>query len=329
VALRAAQEELARLAEREGVTLTIFHGRGGAVGRGGGPAYRAIRAQPRAALGGRFRVTEQGETVAARYGRAEIAHRDLEQMVSAVLLGSLGDDPDRPDDPLAARERAALHRGAAAARAAYAGLVGDESRLTRYVLQATPIAEIAEMRIASRPASRSGELRLDALRAIPWVFSWNQSRHGVPGWFGLGTALDTMIDREGLEEVRRMYRSRPFFRALVDNAQLALARADVDVAACYAELADPGAREVFDAIEREHACTLERVLQVTGKGELLADWPTLAATVRARNPFVDVLSHVQIELLRRRRGGVPADDEERIALATTVSGIAAGLQTAG
>ncbi|HWM84518.1 MAG TPA: phosphoenolpyruvate carboxylase, partial [Kofleriaceae bacterium] len=203
VALRRAQERLAAVADEHGMILTVFHGRGGAVGRGGGPASRAIQAQPHQALRGRLRVTEQGETIAARYGRREIARRDLEQMVGAVLLGS---PPERlalegrrggpGADARAAREQA-LDRAAEVSRAAYGLLLEDPRRLARYALAATPLREVAEIPIASRPAGRRGGLSFEDLRAIPWVFSWNQSRHGLPGWFGLGAALDALVGELG------------------------------------------------------------------------------------------------------------------------------------
>ncbi len=326
VALRRAQEALARVADDEAITLTVFHGRGGAVGRGGGPANRAIRAQPVEALRGRLRVTEQGETIAARYGRPEIARRDLEQMVHAVLVGSLEHRGGARSPP---GGDAALTRAALAARSAYTDLVGDRERLARYTIAATPIREISELPIASRPASRSAHLAFDDLRAIPWVFSWNQSRHGLPGWYGLGSALDAVIASEGIDRVRTLYASWPFFRALVDNAELALARADIDVAEHYARLAGPDAG-VFDRIREEHTRTIDRVRDVTGE-PLLAGSPTIAASVARRNPYVDVLSHVQIELLRSLRAS--SDDAERARLRetlfVTINGIAAGLMTAG
>ncbi|MDQ3266954.1 MAG: phosphoenolpyruvate carboxylase [Myxococcota bacterium] len=330
VALREAQEALAKVADQAGVTLTVFHGRGGAVGRGGGPSIRAIRAQPREALRGRFRVTEQGETIATRYGRPEIAIRDLAQMVHGVLLRSL-----IPDPPLAPEDRrrrdGALHAGAEAARRSYQELVGDRERLTAYVTRATPILEITRLRIASRPASRKGGLSFEDLRAIPWVFSWNQSRHGVPGWFGLGTALKAVAASIGPQGARQLYDGWPFFRAMVDNAQLALVRSDIDVASHYAQLADEGARGLFALIREEYRLTLEQILELTGERDLLAAWPTIARTVERRNPFVDVLSHVQIELMRRLRPDGDTAEQERLhrALAITINGIAAGLQTAG
>ncbi|HEY8143395.1 MAG TPA: phosphoenolpyruvate carboxylase [Kofleriaceae bacterium] len=327
VALRRAQEQLAVVADEHGLILTVFHGRGGAVGRGGGPAGRAIRAQPHEALRGRLRVTEQGETIAARYGRREIAERDLEQMVGAVLLGSLLDQRPPPEPARRARE-AALDRAAEAARDAYGALIGDQDRLARYALAATPIREVAELPIASRPASRKAGLSFDDLRAIPWVFSWNQSRHGIPGWFGLGTALAALADSPGLEAVRGLYAEWPAFQALIDNAQLALVRSDIDVAGQYAGLADPDARTLFDLVRAEHARTVERILEVTGGRALLDAFPTVRRSVERRNPYVDVLSHVQVELLRRMPGD-PDPDRVREILFVTINGIAAGLQTAG
>ncbi|HVI94451.1 MAG TPA: phosphoenolpyruvate carboxylase [Anaeromyxobacter sp.] len=328
VALHKAQLALAQVAEAEGVTLTIFHGRGGAVGRGGGPANRAIRAQPAAALRGRFRVTEQGETVAARYGRAEIARRDLEQMVNAVLSASAG-APRRAAEAAADAREAILDRAAAAALERYRALLVHPDRLARYALAATPLEEVPELRFASRPASRAGRLTLDSLRAIPWVFAWNQSRHGIPGWFGLGSALDAATAEHGEGAVRDLYARWPLVRALVDDARLALTQADLDVAAHYARLAAPGDRSVFEAIREEHARTLAAVRRITGQEELLAPWPTLARAAARRNPYIDVLSHVQVELLRRGRAAPEQSERNRDVLLLTVNGIAAGLQTVG
>jgi phosphoenolpyruvate carboxylase len=195
---------------------------------------------------------------------------------------------------------------------------------------ATPIEEIAELPIASRPSSRTAKLNIDDLRAIPWVFSWAQSRHGVPGWYGLGTALEAIIADDGLVRVQQLYRQWPFFEALIDNAQVALTRSDIDVAREYSKLADPEARALFDSIAAEHARTVRAVLQVTGEKQILAAWPTIAATVERRNPYVDVLSHTQITLLSRLRAASGAERERlRRVLFVTINGIAAGLQTAG
>jgi len=329
VALHKAQLALAQVAEAEGVVLTVFHGRGGAVGRGGGPANRAIRAQPRAALRGRFRVTEQGETVAARYGRAEIARRDLEQMVNAVLCASAGPPEPAADDAARARE-APLERAAGAALRAYRQLVASPERLARYALSATPMAEIPELRFASRPASRTGRIALESLRAIPWVFSWNQSRHGLPGWFGLGTGLEALAAELGEQRARTLYHEWPLLRGLVDNARVALTQADLEVAEQYARLAAPEDRGIFDLIRDEHRRTVAAILALSGDAGIMSPWPTLGRAAARRNPYLDVLSHVQVELLDRLRRSEGAErDRVREALLLTVNGIAAGLQTVG
>jgi phosphoenolpyruvate carboxylase len=330
VALRRAQHALADVAEHANLKLTIFHGRGGAIGRGGGPAHDAIRAQPERALRGRLRVTEQGETINTRYGSLEVAQRDLEQSLSAVLLSGLAERTPVPRRELAARD-AIFDDAAKVALRAYQELLADPDRLSRYALAATPILEVTQLPIGSRPSSRKPGLALEELRAIPWVFSWNQSRHGIPGWFGLGSALTALVEQLGLERVRGLHRDSPFFRALVDNAQLALTRADIEVAACYAELADADARRVFPRIREEWERTVITVLAVADQTEILGHRPHILATVRRRNPYVDVLSHAQIELLRRLGRAENGVERERLlgALFTTINGIAAGLQTAG
>jgi phosphoenolpyruvate carboxylase len=331
IALRRAQGNLARVADEAGVTLTVFHGRGGAVGRGGGPANFAIRAQPRQALRGRLRVTEQGETITARYGRSDIARRELEQVVNAVFVASLDPAASLPSADERRVREVTLDFAARAAGAVYSDLVGDRDRLARYTVAVTPIREISELPIASRPAARKPKLTLDELRAIPWVFSWNQCRHGVPGWFGLGSALDAMIAERGLEYLRSIYQVWPFFRVLIDNAQLALVRADMDVAEHYARLGDAEGREVFALIRDEYEKTVARVLEVIQADQLLAASPTLAKNVARRNPYVDVLNHAQIELMRRMRAADSPEERERLrrALFVTINGIAAGLMTAG
>jgi phosphoenolpyruvate carboxylase len=330
VALRAAQHELADLAEQEHVILTIFHGRGGAIGRGGGPSHRAIRAQPERALRGRLRVTEQGETINARYGRREIAQRDLEQVTSAVLLAGLAESDQLPPGELESRD-ALFDEAAAAALVTWQKLLEDPEKLARYAQAATPINEVIALPIGSRPSSRKKGLTLSDLRAVPWVFSWNQSRHGLPGWYGLGSALEAVIKTHGLDSLRAMYKKSPFFRALINNAQLALSRADIEVAACYAELGDPEVRELFPQIRAEWDRTVKSVLSVIDKEKILGNRPHLLSTVLRRNPYVDVLSHAQIELKRRLVDTKDEAERERILglLFTTINGIAAGLQSAG
>jgi phosphoenolpyruvate carboxylase len=325
VALRHAQQALAAACDREGVVLTVFHGRGGALGRGGGPEGEAIRAQPAAALRGRLRVTEQGETVTARYAQPAIAERDLELAIAAVLTASIEEQPRQAGGD----DERALALAADAARNAYLALTADEDRLARYTIAATPIEDVGHLPLGSRPARRGASLSLAALRAIPWVFSWTQSRHGVPGWFGVGSAIDALAAELGVAGVRALAERSRFFRALVRNCEIALVRSDIEVAAEYARLADPDARVVFDTIAAEHARTVRALADVLGTWPPLATRPYLAKSVERRNPHIDVLSHVQIEALRRRRAGRgDAEHLTRVVFAT-IGGIAAGLQTAG
>ena len=325
VALREAQVALAAAADAAGVTLTVFHGRGGALGRGGGPESEAIRAQPPASLRGRLRVTEQGETVTARYAQPEIAERDLEQTLAAVLSATCLRDPHDEDT----RDEPALQRAAVAARGAYLQLTADEDLLARYTVAATPIEDVAHLPLGSRPASRKGGMKLESLRAIPWVFSWTQSRHGIPGWYGAGTAIATLAAELGVDGVRELCGRSRFFRGLVRNCEMSLVRSDIDVAREYARLADPEAARLFTLIEAEHHKTVAALTVTLGITTPLAARPYLASSVARRNHALDVLSHAQIEALRRRRAGAP--DPERLGriVFTTIGGIAAGLQTAG
>jgi len=339
VALRRAQLALVEATARAGVPLTVFHGRGGALGRGGGPASDAILAQPAAAIRGRLRVTEQGETVTARYAQPEIAERDLELLLAAIVGAATGErrgatagDAAAADERLlapAAADEQLLDRAAAAARDAYLALTADEDRLVRYTIAATPIEDVAHLPLGSRPASRKSGISLDSLRAIPWVFSWTQSRHGIPGWFGVGTAVYAIAAELGAEGARALAERSRFVRALLQNCELSLIRSDIDVAAEYARLADPDARALFDLIAAEHARTVRALREVLGRTEPLARRPYLAASVERRNSTLDVLSHIQIEALHRRR--TRAADAERLGriIFTTIHGIAAGLQTAG
>jgi len=326
MALRRAQLALAAVTAPTDVALTIFHGRGGALGRGGGPASDAIRAQPAVAVGGRIRVTEQGETVTARYARPPIAERDLELTIAAVL-GAAADAREEASPP--SDDERVLASAADAARQAYLALTADEDRLVRYTVAATPIEDVAHLPIGSRPASRSSRLSLDTLRAIPWVFSWTQSRQGIPGWYGVGTAVERLVGEIGEDGVRQLSQRSRFFRALVRNCEVSLVRSDIDVAREYARLADPDAQMLFQLIEAEHTKTVHALRDTLGMTPLLASRPYLVASVERRNPHLDVLSHVQIEALRRRRAG--HGDAERLTriVFTTIGGIAAGLQTAG
>ncbi|HSK05697.1 MAG TPA: phosphoenolpyruvate carboxylase, partial [Kofleriaceae bacterium] len=338
VALRRAQLALVGATAGTGAPLTVFHGRGGSLGRGGGPARDAILAQPAAAIRGRLRVTAQGETVTARYAHPEIAERDLELALAAIVGAATAERlaaapagasvPADADADADSSDERLLDRAAAAARDAYLALTADEDRLVRYTVAATPIEDVAHLPIGSRPASRKAGISLDSLRAIPWVFSWTQSRHGIPGWFGVGTALETLAAELGPDGTRALADRSRFVRALIQSCELSLVRSDIDVAAEYARLADPDARTLFDLIAAEHARTVRALRDIFGRTEPLSSRPYLAASVDRRNSTLDVLSHIQIEALRRRRAGGDAAHLGRIVF-TTIHGIAAGLQTAG
>jgi phosphoenolpyruvate carboxylase len=324
VALRHAQRALVDATRDAGIVLTLFHGRGGALGRGGGTESDAIRSQPADAVRGRLRVTEQGETITARYTHPEIAERDLELTLAAVLAATAAEAEPDPVDA-----EPAIQRAADAARARYLELTADEDRLVRYTVAATPIEDVAHLPLGSRPASRKPGIALESLRAIPWVFSWTQSRHGIPGWFGVGTAVETLAAELGVDAARVLVERSRFLRALVTNCELSLVRSDVEVAGEYAALADGDARHIFTAIAAEHARTLDALRRTLGHTSLLTNRPYLAASIARRNAYLDILSHIQIEALRRRRAGADDPDQLGRIIYTTIGGIAAGLQTAG
>jgi phosphoenolpyruvate carboxylase len=324
--LYRAQEALAEACRRADVTLSLFHGRGGAIGRGGGPTGRAIQAQPAGTVNGRLRLTEQGESAFARYAHPQVAHRHLEQTVNAVLRASLLPAPTAPRPAWVAL----MARASAHALHEYRLLAYDDPGFVRYFREVTPIDLVSQLLIGSRPAKRQAGDRIEDLRAIPWVFSWTQSRYGLPGWYGLGSALVATPESAGV--LAEMYGGWPFFRSLIDNAQLGLGRSDLGIARLYDGLADPPlGRRIFAAIESEWRRTSAAVEGATG-GPLLHDSPVLLRSIRLRNPYVDPLSFVQVALLGRLResseDAPEADDLRRLA-ALTINGIAAGLQNTG
>jgi phosphoenolpyruvate carboxylase len=331
--LYEAQRALASACRDAGIRLYLFHGRGGAVGRGGGPTNRAILAQPRGTLAGRLRVTEQGEVAFARYGHQGITLRHLEQMTNAVLRASLTADAEPDPEPA---WLGAMKRLAEAAYEAYGRTIRDDPSLMAYFHQTTPIDLVADLRIGSRPTRRKSSERLEDLRAIPWVFSWTQSRNGLPGWYGLGSAFEKLraADGEaGVALLRRMTRDWPFFRSLLENAQMSLGRSDRAVAHLYAALAetDVGPR-IRAVMESEWDRTEAAILAVTGKSQILESSPVLLRSIRLRNPYVDPMSFVQVTLLRRWRSlppEAPEREQVRRVLALTVNGVAAGLQNTG
>jgi phosphoenolpyruvate carboxylase len=329
VALYRAQGELVAWARRSQVELTLFHGRGGALGRGGGPAGRAIRGQAPGSVAGRFKVTEQGEVIFARYGHPAIGRRHLEQVTSAVLLAST----QAHEAALAASERRYMGdalRMAAASEAAYRSLVTTPG-FVDYFARVTPIEELSQLAIGSRPARRGAGGDLEDLRAIPWVFAWSQNRCNLPGWYGLGTGLEVLArEPGGLDQLRRMYDQWPFFTSLIDNAEMSLAKADPLIAGLY--LDQGGRPELTQAIREEFRRSRAGVLEVTRSDRPLARRAVLRRAVDLRNPYVDALSFIQVRFLAELRAGI--EDPERATriadlVQLTVNGVAAGLQNTG
>ncbi|MEX2011746.1 MAG: phosphoenolpyruvate carboxylase [Chloroflexota bacterium] len=339
--LHRAQAALVAAARQRGVELTLFHGRGGAIGRGGGPSHRAIRGQAPGSVDGRLKLTEQGEVVAARYANPEIARRELELLTGAVLLASTAEH-DAAAAAAVEEGTQVLDELATSARDAYRALVYDDQGFAAFFRSVTPIAEISGLRFGSRPAARARRggdeeaPRIDDLRAIPWVFAWSQARIDLPGWYGLGRALDAYREQHGeagLDRVAALYRGWPFLASVLDNAELSLARADMGVARRYAALArGAGDDRRWRAIEAEHGRTVRLLLRVTGRDRLLDGSPVLQRAISLRNPYVDSLSGIQVRLLGHLRARAPDDPErERLLrlVQLTVNGVAAGLQSTG
>jgi phosphoenolpyruvate carboxylase len=324
-----AERELVEVFARHGVGLRLFHGRGGSVGRGGGPTYQAVLAQPSGAVQGQIRVTEQGEVIAAKYGNPDVGRRNLETLVAATLEATLL--PERGDAPRAEFIEA-MDGLSARAFAAYRGLVYETPDFERYFWESTVISEIAELNIGSRPASRKKSTRIEDLRAIPWVFSWAQCRLMLPGWFGFGSAVEGWLERNrgGLATLQQMYRQWPFFATLLSNMDMVLAKTDLAIASRYAELvSDVELRErIFPRIRDEHAATVRHLLAITGSDRLLRSNPLLARSIRNRFPYLDPLNHIQVELLARYRAG-DQDERTKRGIHLTINGIAAGLRNSG
>jgi phosphoenolpyruvate carboxylase len=330
-ALYRAQRDLVETGRKAGVKMQMFHGRGGSVGRGGGPANRAILAQPPGTVNGRIRMTEQGEVITDRYGHPAIAERHLEQVLHAVLLASFPERPDF-DDP---KWPALLDQLAASGRRHFRALVYDTPEFMTYFSQATPIEEIAQFKIGSRPSRRSGSTRIDDLRAIPFVFSFMQSRHTLPGWYGLGSAVTEFLQsRSGdLSTLQDMYRHWPFWRSLIDNVQMILAKADLTIARLYADLVDDQAlaARVYDRIAAEYERTVQCICRITDQQTLLEKVPILHHSIQRRNPYVDALSFLQLVMLKRLRSGAsPEPSDELLAgVLESINGIASGLKNTG
>jgi phosphoenolpyruvate carboxylase len=328
--LQRAQRALVRVADRRGVKLTLFHGRGGSIGRGGGPANAAIRAQPPEAVRGRLKLTEQGEVIAARYRDERLAHRHLEQLIHAVLATA------RPDRSPKTTQRTdqVLDELAGIARTAYRDLVYGAQETVAYLHEATPIDAIGELNIASRPARRQAGKGIEDLRAIPWVFAWTQCRIHLPAWYGVGSAIHAWAadDDERWEELSELTAQSPFLQVTLDNVAMALAKSDLRIATDYAGLARPEIRDsVLPRIVGEHELTTSALLRVTGRTRLLEHDPDLTDVLRLRDPYLDPLHAIQVALLARLRD---EPDEAttralRSAVLAATNGIAAGLRNTG
>jgi phosphoenolpyruvate carboxylase len=329
-ALYRSEVDLVAATRDAGVRLRLFHGRGGTVGRGGGPSYEAVLAQAPGSVAGALRITEQGEVIASKYADPTLARRNLEALVAATLEASCLDVEGLGDDAPAAYRT--LDELAALARRAYRELVYRLPGFVDWFRAATPIGEIAALNIGSRPASRTSSDRIEDLRAIPWVFSWSQCRLMLPGWYGAGTAIETWIDGDAsrAERLRWLHARWPFFRAVLSNMAMVLAKTDLDIAERYAALVpDAGlGRAVFARLAAEHERTTRALLTVTGRASLLDGDDALARTIRHRFPYLDPLNALQVELLRRWRAGDHSPAVQR-GIHLTINGLATGLRNSG
>jgi phosphoenolpyruvate carboxylase len=327
--LYKAEVGLVEVLRRHGVKLRLFHGRGGTVGRGGGPSYEAILAQPPGSVAGQIRITEQGEVIGSKYADPEIGRRNLETLVAATLEATL------LERAAPAREiyHDAMEELSEHAHRAYRALIYQTPGFVDFFRTATPIREIADLHVGSRPASRTASDRIEDLRAIPWVFSWSLARVMLPGWFGFGAAVEQFLASHGestMGLLREMYRHWPFFRALLSNMDMVLAKSDLPIASRYAALVgDANLRErIFSRIRDEMDRTITYLLAITEQQELLESNPFLARSFRNRVAYIDPLNHLQVEALRRYRAGHTGDNIKRTIL-LTMNGIAAGLRNSG
>ena len=311
----------------------MFHGRGGTVGRGGGPSYQAILAQPPGTVRGQIRLTEQGEVIGSKYANPEIGRRNLETLVAATLEATLLQPTKSASQPFL-QVAAELSRDS---MAAYRKLVYETPGFTEYFFDSTPIREIAELNIGSRPASRKASQRIEDLRAIPWGFSWGQCRLTLPGWYGFGSAVEKFLQqdtaktgKEPLLRLQQMYRQWPFFRTLLSNIDMVMAKSDLALASRYAELVGDARlrRKIFGAIELEWQRTAKALGQITGDTQRLANNVALQRSIRHRFPYIDPLHHLQVELIRRYRAG-QIDERLQRGIHISINGIAAGLRNTG
>lgn len=328
--LYKAELKLVEVFAQADVCIRLFHGRGGTVGRGGGPSYDAILAQPAGTVAGQIRITEQGEVIAGKYSDPEVGRRNLETLVAATLESSFPSAQQEMDTPGRLQLMEALSRRA---NKVYRELIYDTPEFISYFLEATPIKEIPNLNIGSRPSARRATTAISDLRAIPWVFSWSQCRLMLPGWYGFGTAMGEYIDAQGedaLYILRTLYKEWPFFRSSISNMEMVLAKTDIHIAAHYAALVQDQAlaQRVFGRIKEEWTRTNDVVLKITEQDSLLKENPTLARSLRHRLPYLNMLNYLQVELLQRLRRGEASEDVAH-AVHLTINGIAAGLRNSG
>ncbi|MGB8518043.1 MAG: phosphoenolpyruvate carboxylase, partial [Gallionella sp.] len=329
--LYKAELVLVKVFEKHGIELRLFHGRGGTVGRGGGPSYDAILAQPPGSVNGQIRITEQGEVISSKYSNPEIGRRNLETLIAATMEATLlhhhGADSTMPE------YHRIMEQLSVNAFAAYRKLVYETPGFTEYFFTSTPIREIAELNIGSRPSARKASDKIEDLRAIPWVFSWGLNRTLLPGWLGFGSAVKQFIAKEGeagVAQLQDMYKNWAFFRGLMSNMDMVLSKTDMGIAASYSELVtDVELRErIFGAINQEWEDTMAMLFKVTGNTSLLQDNPAFARSLMTRTPYIDPLNHLQVALLLRHRSG-DTDELVKRAIHLTINGIATGLRNSG
>ena len=328
-ALHDAQEKLVALFEAAGIKLALFHGRGGSIGRGGGKTHSAILAAPAGSVAGRLRLTEQGEVIHRKYALRAIALRNMEQTAGAVIRASTGRFGGSGEDRVAPSWKGHMHRLATLSRESYREMVYGDSEFINYFRRATPIDVIERMRMGSRPSSRKPDAGIEGLRAIPWVFSWAQSRHALPGWFGLGSGLEMLADEIGKEVLVEMTDNWPFVRTVLDDAEMAMSKADLEIASRYAGLAGKAGERFFPIIDAEFERTRTWICKLKRQSDLLERDETLKRSILLRNPYVDPMSFVQVDALARWRAGDRQDEELEQVLIATVHGIAQALQNTG
>lgn len=329
IELYNAQALLKEVCNKFDISFRFFHGRGGSIGRGGGQAGKAIQSLPNGAINGKIRVTEQGEVISARYSNKDIAHRQLESIIHSIILASV----DKKRDSVTSEYVDLLQRLATRAKAKYRDLVYDDLQFWNFYTQVTPINFISQLKIGSRPAKRKGVEKIEDLRAIPWIFSWTQTRIMLPSWYGIGTAFNEVIQNGGIECLKEMYEKCPFFTTVIDNCQISLAKADMLAANNYLNLVEPqelGIR-IFLKVAEEYELTRNTLLAITSQNEILDNNPVIQNSIRLRNPYTDPLNYAQVELLNRLKSANTTKEQEEVisAIFLSINGVAAAMQETG